>query len=148
MNAPGRPRIDWSRRNDPPVKTAAKHSKKGIFQDRNIDHTAVFASLSNETRLRCLYLAARHAEVCVCEVVDALRIPQPTISKAFKTLKEAGLVTDRRDAGWTYYRLNDAVPDWMADVLRTTIDELSGSKTYIDDENRFEKSAVRETEIC
>jgi ArsR family transcriptional regulator len=125
-----------------------KHSKKGIFQKGNINHTAVFASLSNETRLRCLDLAARHEEVCVCEVVDALGIPQPTISKAFKTLREAGLVTDRRDASWTYYRLNDAVPEWLADIVRTTIDDLSRSKTYIDDEYRFERSGVREAETC
>ena len=133
---------------DIPVVTQARRAKKGICQDWNISHTAVFASLSNETRLRCLYLTVRHEEVCVCEVVDALGISQPTISKAFKALKEAGLVTDRRDANWTYFRLNKAVPGWVTEVIGSTIEGLSGAMPYVGDENRFEKSVVRETETC
>lgn len=125
-----------------------KNANKGICQDWNISHTAIFASLSNETRLRCLYLTARHDEVCVCEVVDALGIPQPTISKGFKALKEAGLVRDRRDANWIYYRLNDAVPEWVTDVIESTIEGLSKATPYVDDEVRFEKSAVRESVVC
>ncbi len=111
-------------------------------------HTAVFASLSNATRLRCLYLTARHDEVCVCEVVDALGISQPTVSKAFKALKEAGLVTDRRDANWIYYCLNEAVPDWVAEVIESTIEGLASARPFVDDDERFEKSVVREAKVC
>jgi DNA-binding transcriptional ArsR family regulator len=111
-------------------------------------YTKVFASLSNEIRLRCLYLAVRQTEVCVCEAVDALGIPQPTISRAFRTLKEAGLVTDRRDANWIYYRLSEELPDWVSEILHTTIDELSSAQAYIADEKRFEKSRAREAEAC
>lgn len=125
-----------------------KHAEKRIFQNRNISHTTVFASLSNKTRLRCLYLTAIHDEVCVCEVVDALEIPQPTISKAFKSLKDAGLVTDRRDANWTYYRLNDDVPGWVTEIIDSTIADLATAAPYLDDENQFAKSAVREKEVC
>ena len=128
--------------------TDAKHSKKRIFQKRNIDHSAVFASLSNATRLRCLYLAARHDEVCVCEVVDALDIPQPTISKAFKVLKEAGLVTDRRDSNWIYYRINESMPRWMSAVVDATAGDLARSGKYVEDEERLEGSRVREEAAC
>tara|TARA_R110002096_G_scaffold6206_4_gene28560 strand:- start:33129 stop:33389 length:261 start_codon:yes stop_codon:yes gene_type:complete len=86
--------------------------------------------------------------VCVCEVVDALGIPQPTISKAFKTLKDAGLVTDRRDANWTYYRLNDAAPAWVTEIIDSTIEGLATAAPYLDDENRFATSAMRESETC
>jgi DNA-binding transcriptional ArsR family regulator len=95
-----------------------------------------------------LYLAVRQTEVCVCEAVDALGIPQPTISRAFRTLKEAGLVTDRRDANWIYYRLSEELPDWVSEILHTTIDELSSAQAYIADEKRFEKSRAREAEAC
>ncbi len=125
-----------------------KHAAQRTCQNWNIPHTAVFASLSNKTRLRCLYLAAIHDEVCVCEVVDALGIPQPTISKAFKTLKDAGLVTDRRDANWTYYRLNDAAPAWVTEIIDSTIEGLATAAPYLDDENRFATSAMRESETC
>jgi DNA-binding transcriptional ArsR family regulator len=93
-------------------------------------------------------LAANHREVCVCEVVDALGISQPTVSKAFKALKEAGLVADRRDANWIYYRLNEAAPEWVSEVVHTTIDALSGGAAYVADGTRFEKSRIRETQDC
>ena len=114
----------------------------------HIDHTSLFAALSNETRLRCLYLAARHREVCVCEVVDTLKIAQPTASKAFKALKNVGLVCDRRDANWIYYRLNDAMPGWMRAIVKATINDLSRSHPYVSDERRFERSRIREQAVC
>jgi ArsR family transcriptional regulator len=114
----------------------------------NIDHTELFATLSNETRLRCLYLAARHHEVCVCEVVDALGVAQPTASKALNALKTAGLVKDRRDANWIYYRLNDSMPTWIEVIVDATVDQLARSKRYLADENRFRKSRARNMEVC
>jgi len=108
----------------------------------------VFASLGNETRLRCLQLAATHGEVCVCEVVEALAIPQPTVSKALKSLKEAGLLTDRRDASWIYYRLDESMPAWLATIVRVTVDELSRSQACATDEQRFARSRVRVNSAC
>ncbi|MGH8223448.1 MAG: ArsR/SmtB family transcription factor [Woeseiaceae bacterium] len=108
----------------------------------------MFAALSNETRLRCLYLAARQREVCVCEVVDTLKIAQPAASKAFKALKDVGLVSDRRDANWIYYRLNRSMPGWMKVIVKATINDLGRSNLYVADERRFERSRVREQEVC
>jgi ArsR family transcriptional regulator len=79
----------------------------------------------------------------VCEVVDTLGIPQPTASKALNALKAAGLVRDRRDANWVYYRLNEAMPKWIEAIVRTTVDELARSKTYLADEKSFTKSRAR-----
>ena len=104
--------------------------------------------MSNQTRLRCLYLAAKQEEVCVCEVVDALDISQPTASKALKVLREAGILTDRRDANWIYYRLHESMPGWVAAIVRTTIDELSRRDDFSADEARFERSRVRERKVC
>jgi ArsR family transcriptional regulator len=114
----------------------------------NIDHTEIFATLSNETRLRCLYLAARHHEVCVCEVVDSLGVAQPTASKALNALKAAGLVKDRRDANWIYYRLNESMPTWIEAVVHATLDQLARSKIYLEDDKRFRKSRARIVEAC
>jgi len=100
------------------------------------------------TRLRCLYLAARHDEVCVCEVVDALDVPQPTISKAFKALKESGLVTDRRDSNWIYYRVDESMPAWMASIVSATIDDLARSRQYLEDEKQLVRSRVQEEKVC
>jgi len=98
--------------------------------------------------LRCLYLTAQHDEVCVCEVVDTLGVSQPTVSKAFKALKEAGLVTDRRDATWIYYRLNDSAPKWIKDIVKATIAGLSTDQAFVDDENNYERAAARSADVC
>ena len=66
-------------------------------------------ALPDETRLRILALLAG-GERCVCELTDALDAGQSLLSHHLKTLREAGLVTDRREGRWVYYALNaDAV---------------------------------------
>ena len=114
----------------------------------NIPHSKVFASLGNEIRLKCLYLAARHGEVCVCEAVEALEVPQPTISKAFRALKIAGFVADRRDANWTHYRIDENMPAWMAEVVRATVDEISGYDAYKALADNFTRSKNKSPQAC
>jgi ArsR family transcriptional regulator len=49
--------------------------------------------------------ALARRELCVCEIVDALGLPQPLVSHHLAALRGAGLVQDRRDAHWVYYSL-------------------------------------------
>jgi ArsR family transcriptional regulator len=65
----------------------------------------LFQALSDETRLRILE-RLRRGERCVCELTDALDAAQSRLSFHLRILKEAGLVTDRRDGRWTYYAVN------------------------------------------
>lgn len=67
----------------------------------------LFHALSDETRLEIVRML-RHGERCVCELTDALNAAQSRLSFHLKTLKEAGLVTDRRDGRWVYYALEPA----------------------------------------
>lgn len=72
---------------------------------RNLDRTAlVFHALSDPTRLRIIARLAG-GERCVCELTDALDAAQSRLSFHLKTLKEAGLVTDRRAGRWAFYTL-------------------------------------------
>ena len=66
----------------------------------------VFKALSDNTRLRVLnlFLAANDA-LCVCEIVDALKLPQYNISKQLTVLKQAGIVEVEKKGLWGYYRL-------------------------------------------
>jgi len=61
--------------------------------------------LSDRNRLRIL-TALAHAETCVCDLIDALNLPQPLVSYHLGKLKRAGLVRSRRDAQWIYYSLD------------------------------------------
>jgi ArsR family transcriptional regulator len=64
-----------------------------------------FQALADETRLRILELL-RDGERCVCDIQDLLGTSQSGLSFHLKTLKEAGLLLDRRQGRWVYYRLN------------------------------------------
>ena len=63
-----------------------------------------FHALSDETRVRIVDLL-RGGEQCVCELTEALDLSQSLLSFHLKTLKDAGLVTDRPEGRWMYYAL-------------------------------------------
>jgi ArsR family transcriptional regulator len=63
---------------------------------------ALFHALSDEKRLRILALLAG-GELCVCELTEALDLSQSLLSFHLRTLKDAGLVADRREGRWIYY---------------------------------------------
>ena len=67
--------------------------------------TELFHALSDGTRLSILH-RLRFGERCVCDLTDALDAAQSRLSFHLKVLKDAGLVTDRREGRWTYYTLN------------------------------------------
>ncbi len=63
---------------------------------------AVFHALSDETRLDILDML-RDGERCVCELQDELEAAQSRMSFHLRVLRDAGLVTDRKDGRWSYY---------------------------------------------
>ena len=65
----------------------------------------LFHALSDETRLEIVAMLS-HGERCVCELQDRLDAAQSRLSFHLKTLKDAGIVTDRREGRWVYYALN------------------------------------------
>jgi ArsR family transcriptional regulator len=65
----------------------------------------LFHALSDEKRLRIIEVL-RGGERCVCDLVDVLDAGQSLLSFHLKTLKAAGLVSDRKQGRWSYYRLN------------------------------------------
>jgi ArsR family transcriptional regulator, arsenate/arsenite/antimonite-responsive transcriptional repressor len=65
----------------------------------------LFHALSDETRLGILD-CLRTCERCVCELTDHLDAAQSRLSFHLRVLKDAGLVTDRREGRWMYYTLN------------------------------------------
>ena len=64
-----------------------------------------FHALSDETRLEIIE-RLMDGERCVCELTDDLDAAQSRLSFHLRTLKNAGIVTDRREGRWVYYALN------------------------------------------
>src|ERR1700709_2649648 len=65
----------------------------------------LFHALSDATRLGILD-RLRDGERCVCDLMDSLDAAQSRLSFHLKVLKDAGLVSDRRDGRWVYYTLS------------------------------------------
>lgn len=103
----------------------------------------LFSALSDPIRLRCLALMAKEGEVCVCELTHALQAAQPKISKHLATLREAGLVTDRRDAQWVLYSIAAGLPQWAQDAVAAAVRGASDSPLYADDVARLKEMPAR-----
>jgi DNA-binding transcriptional ArsR family regulator len=73
----------------------------------------LFRALSHPVRLRVLDILARQ-EACVCHLTAILGQRQPYVSQQLATLRDAGLVADRREGTLIYYRLAD---DHLAKLL-------------------------------
>jgi ArsR family transcriptional regulator, arsenate/arsenite/antimonite-responsive transcriptional repressor len=83
----------------------------------------LFRALADPTRLRLLNLIADR-EICVCYLVEILRLSQPKISRHLAYLRRAGIVTSRRDGKWMHYRLRRPDDEAAAAVLRETLARL------------------------
>jgi len=85
--------------------------------------TQFYKCLSDDTRLRCLLLIARETELCVGELVVALKEIQPKISRHLAQLRQCGLLIDRRQGQWVFYRIHPQLPSWCHQVLHETLNE-------------------------
>lgn len=86
-----------------------------------ITPTEVFKNLADETRARATLLIAKLGELCVCELMCALDDSQPKISRHLAQLRSSGLLLDRRQGQWVYYRLNPQLPAWVHEMLQVTL---------------------------
>jgi ArsR family transcriptional regulator len=82
---------------------------------------ALFKALADETRCRAVLLILSEGELCVCELVCALADSQPKISRHLAQLRSSGLLLDRRQGQWVYYRLNPDLPEWVIALLQGTL---------------------------
>ena len=98
-----------------------------LFMD--LSPVTVFKCLADETRVRIMLMLRSQGELCVCELIWALDDSQPKISRHLAQLRNCGLLEDRRQGQWIYYRLHPQLPEWILEVLQTT---LSANQSWID----------------
>ncbi len=95
----------------------------------------IFKALSEETRLRILKLL-ENGELCVCDIVAALDTIQPKVSFHLSALKEAGLITDRKQGKWVHYKINDS--DIFRRFLLLSALERISAETVSEDTRRLQ----------
>ncbi len=88
-----------------------------IDMEDSVGEVEVFKAVADPCRLRILKLL-KEGELCVCEIVAALKKPQSSTSHHLSILREAGLVKERRDGKWSYYRLADGAVIEMVKYAR------------------------------
>jgi ArsR family transcriptional regulator len=113
-----------------------------------MDTDKLFKALSDTTRLRCLMLLLDKGELCVCELGHALDLPQPKISHHLGALRRAGLVSDRKQGLWVYYRLDEELPQWVTELLRTTASGIGDNTPFSDDRSALAEISLRAETLC
>lgn len=82
-----------------------------------------FKALADDTRLRSLLLIHAETELCVCELMVALNESQPKISRHLAQLRKLGLLIDRRQRQWVFYRVNPELEHWAQAIIDTLVAE-------------------------
>jgi ArsR family transcriptional regulator len=92
-----------------------------------VEMAAKFKALSDPVRLRLLSSIASHAggEACVCDVSAGVQVSQPTVSHHLRVLRDAGLLTSRREASWVYYAVVPEALAALSTLLSTGADSVA-----------------------
>lgn len=93
-----------------PVQTAACCSplqREPLSIDQAERVAPLLKAMADPVRLRLVSLVASHegGEACVCDLVDAFELSQPTISHHLKVLHDTGLLDRSKRGTWVYYRV-------------------------------------------
>ncbi len=112
------------------------------------DLIKIFKALSDETRLRIINLFIKTGQnLCVCELMDGLKLPQYTISKSLQVLKNANLVYSEKEGLWVYYKLNYEIKENK--LLFEFLKNYPKKEVFEDDEKRIiDRLSLRENNRC
>lgn len=103
------------------------------------DYLLVTKAMADESRIRILKLLEKD-ELCVCQIMAVIGLSQSTISKHLAILKTAGLVEDRKDGLWVYYKWNtDAITPYSDKALTNIRSWLGDDKKLIADQKKLDE---------
>ena len=119
------------------------------MQTITIQAEAIFQALADETRLRIIRLmVVTGDESCLCELVDSLLEPSYKLSRHLKILRQAGLLSSKKEGRWVYHRLVTE-PAYLEQLYATVQALPDSNKIYSADLKRFrERLCLREGGRC
>ena len=100
----------------------------------------LFLALADKTRLRLLNLM-REDEICVCYFTEVLGESQPKISRHLAYLRNAGLVSSRREGKWMHYKIELPDNEFAAEILWDTLEKLK-------EHNNMKEDFIKLEEVC
>jgi ArsR family transcriptional regulator len=111
-------------------------------------NSSYFNTLADETRRRLLCLILAEEELCVCELYYALDMIQPKVSRHLGVMREAGVLSVRKEGTWVFYRLHPQLPLWTVRTLELMRQAVEAHPTYRQDAERLSKMADRPAKCC
>jgi len=99
------------------------------------DAARFFKALSDESRLKMLWLLLNHREPCVCDIMAVLEITQSKASRHLAALRHIGIAADRREGFWAYYSLRPVEDEFARDhlkLLRKTLAKRPDAKPLLE----------------
>lgn len=78
----------------------------GLNEETLDSEAKIFKALSDVNRLKIVQLL-KEGELCACELTFALSNSQSTVSHHLSVLKNAGLIKERKEGKWSYFRISD-----------------------------------------
>jgi ArsR family transcriptional regulator, arsenate/arsenite/antimonite-responsive transcriptional repressor len=93
-------------------------------------------ALADGNRMRVVAALMKHEELCVCQIVEMLRLATATVSRHMSILQNAHLVQSRKDGRWVHYRLAEPFPELLRKWL---LESLSNSRKIKTDRTLLEK---------
>jgi ArsR family transcriptional regulator len=106
---------------------------------KSVSMIGLFAALADTTRLRLLNLMAGR-EVCVCYFVEILGQSQPKISRHLAYLRQAGIVTARREGKWMHYSICTPADAAAASILAAALAALVNDRKMRADRARLDRA--------
>jgi DNA-binding transcriptional ArsR family regulator len=86
----------------------------------SFERTSKLLSIAgNEVRLKILFLLQMEHELCPCDLADILKMSVPAISQHIRKIKDAGIITARRDGQTLYYSLNTDETDILNTIFNS-----------------------------
>lgn len=112
--------------------------------------TAAIKAMADEPRLSILIVLALRGAVCVSHLQEAMKTPQPTVSRYLAILRNAGLLEAERKGQWVYYRLNEEEEGAALEIVRKYAGQLKDTskiKKIMDRLDKIEQQPSLTSEI-
>ena len=109
-------------------------------KDGAFDMELLFRALADRTRLRLLNLMGDD-EICVCFLVEGLKMQQPKISRHLAYLRRAGVVAARREGKWMHYRVAEPRDEHAASIFREV-------RRWLSQDPEMQRDRARLIKLC
>jgi ArsR family transcriptional regulator, arsenate/arsenite/antimonite-responsive transcriptional repressor len=105
-------------------------------------------AFADPSRVRIL-MALRGQELCVCELCDALAVTQSTLSTHLQVIRNAGLVSARKEGKWMYYAIAPQAEHLVRTLFRSFSDSLQADATLRQDAKKLSRRLLlRDNGLC